>query len=602
MSTSFPQVRWDLSAFFSSIEDPKVESTWEEANKLADAFEQTYRDALTDPNLDGATLLKSIQDCEALYDLVYRPISYANLMFSCDSSTPEVAAFMADQQERVSEISVKMIFFNLALQEMDDAVVARALASTPALEEYRHFLEVTRKYRPHKLSESEEIILEETANVGTRAWVRLHDELLANQLFPVTFPDGITKELTQPEVLDLLRHPDRATRQAGADGLSAGLQPLKRTLTFGFNTLLLDKKIEDRLRKHPYAEHTRHLSNELEKATVDLVVGMCHENYGLVERFYRVKREILGLDELTHIDRYAPLMETQEIVEFEKGREIVLGSLGAFSPIMREKAGEFFTENWIDAEPRPGKQGGAFCSSSTPEIHPVVFMNYQNKMDDVGTLAHELGHGIHASLSRRQKLMNYHSTLCLAELASTFCEMLVFEKLMESASQDEKLAMVAGKIEDTFATVFRQAAMFRFEQRAHNARREEGEQSSEELGQIWQEELQAMFGDSVKLGEQHRDWWLYIPHFVGSPFYVYAYSFGELLVLSLFEKAKAEGAAFAENYVELLARGGSQSPHESMALVGADLDSREFWQGGFDFLTRLMEQFEGLWAAKKVAV
>jgi len=345
----------------------------------------------------------------------------------------------------------------------------------------------------------------------------------------------------------------------------------------------------------PYPEHSRHLSNELDKETVDLVVGMCVEKYGLVERFYNVKRQILGLPELTHIDRYAPLFEAEEALEFEKARQIILDSFGSFSTTLRDRADEFFVENWIDAEPRQGKQGGAYCGYITPDTHPVVFMNYLNKIDDVMTLAHELGHGVHASLSREQSYFNFHGTLPLAELASTFGEMLVFENVVASASLKDKLALYASKIEGIFATVFRQAAMYRFELGCHARRRAEGEIPPADFSEMWQAEMQKMFGSSVKLGEQHKIWWQYIGHFFHAPFYVYAYSFGELLVLSLYQMAKKEGPRFADKYVSLLRKGGSESPTELMASVGIDLKSRAFWQGGFDAMERLVTEFERLW-------
>jgi oligoendopeptidase F len=326
------------------------------------------------------------------------------------------------------------------------------------------------------------------------------------------------------------------------------------------------------------------------------VIDVCRENYGLVSRFYTVKRGILGLEELTHLDRYAPLFEAEREVSWDEAKQIVLTSFAGFSQEMADRAAEFFDQNWIDAEPRKGKRGGAFCSYLTPDTHPVVFQSYLNKSDDVMTLAHELGHGVHASFSREQSYFNFHGTLPLAELASTFGEMLVFENLVSEASTKDKLALYAEKIEGVFATIFRQAAMFRFEQRSHQARRTEGELAPEDFSAIWQEEMQAMFGDSVKLGDEHRHWWLYVSHFFASPFYVYAYSFGELLVLSLYQIAKEKGPAFADDYTKLLKLGGSKSPKELMALVGIDLDDREFWLGGFRALEGLVAEFERLWA------
>lgn len=593
-----PNVRWDLSALFSGMDDPRIEQTWETAMAQADAVAAKYRGKIDADDLDAATLAASLNEIEALYTQVAKPAGYAGLLFSTDSGDPAVGAFMQKQRERGTALSVKLLFYELELQGAK-ADKIEALLADPLLANFDHYIRATRVYSPYRLSEAEEVVLEETANTGNRAWVRLFEELTSNHVFHLHLPDGSQKEATEQEVLALLRDPDRAVRQAAADTLTTGLKELERVLVFNYNNLLQDKAVEDRLRGYEYAEQSRHLSNELDKETVDLVIRLCRDHYDLVARFYRVKREILGLPELTHIDRYAPLFESEEQVAWEQARQIVLEAFGSFSPILRDRADEFFTKNWIDAEPRKGKRGGAFCAYNTPDTHPVVFQSYLNRMDDVMTLAHELGHGVHASLSRAQTYFNFHGTLPLAELASTFGEMLVFESLVAQASPKDKLALYADKIEGIFATVFRQAAMFRFEQRCHETRRGEGELTPKQFGDIWQEEQQAMFGDSVTLGDQHRMWWTYVGHFIFAPFYVYAYSFGELLVLSLYQMAKAEGPSFADKYVKVLELGGSKWPHELMALVGVDLKSEEFWRGGFTAMEALVAEFERLWAEQK---
>jgi oligoendopeptidase F len=589
-----PSVRWDLSVLFSSIDDPRIGEAWEKIDKRSDAFAKTYRGKIDSPDLDPKTLAAGIAEIENIAQEAAKPITFGHLLFAADTSDPKIGAFLQKQNEMSTAISVKLMFFDLELMGAPEDAVQRALKDA-ALAQYRHYVNVVRMYSAHKLSEAEEVILEETANTGVRAWERLFDEVTSNAVFNVRKPDGTVHEMSQQEVLALLRGPDREVRQAAADGFTAGLSSMSRVLGLNFNNILFDKSIKDRLRKHPYPEHARHLSNELDKETVDLVIRLCRENYVLVERFYNVKREILGLPELTHIDRYAPLFESKEQVEWERAKDIVLTSFAGFSEEMSRRAKQFFDKNWIDAEPRKGKSGGAFCSYITPDTHPVILQSYLNKMDDVMTLAHELGHGVHASLSRKQTYFNFHGTLPLAELASTFGEMLVFERLVGQASPRDRLALYAEKIEGIFATVFRQSAMFRFEQRCHEARRTGGELSWEQVGEIWQEEQQAMFGKSVKLGEQHKCWWSYIGHFIGSPFYVYAYSFGELLVLSLYQMAKKEGPSFADKYIAMLQAGGSLSPAELMHMVGVDLKSEKFWLGGFDAMEKLVAEFERLW-------
>jgi oligoendopeptidase F len=591
-----PKVRWDLSTLFSGMDDPKIDEVWKAATSLADAFAAKYRGRINSPEVTAEVLTTSIRELEALYNEVSKPLSFASLMFAVNSADPAVGAFMQKQREMATELSVKLLFFELELQAADAGIIDAILAD-PVSGQYAHYIRTTRAFSPFRLSETEEVVMEEMANTGSRAWVRLFEEVTGNHVYRLRRHGSDEDEmLSEPEVLALLRQPDRALRQAAADAFTVGLKEMERVLVFNYNNLLQDKAVEDRLRKMEYPEQSRHLSNELDKPTVDLVVGLCKKQYGLVERFYRVKREILGLDELTHIDRYAPLFPTEELVDWEAAKTIVLDAFGEFAPEMARRAQEFFDANWIDAEPRKGKQGGAFCSYVTPDTHPYVMQNYLNKMDDVMTLAHELGHGVHASLSREQSYFNFHGTLPLAELASTFGEMLVFEKVVADAGLKDKLALYAGKIEGVFATVFRQAAMFSFEQRAHQTRRSEGELTPDRFGELWQEELQAMFGDSVSLGDQHRSWWSYVGHFVYAPFYVYAYSFGELLVLSLYQKAKQEGPAFADRYLDVLRLGGSRTPQELMALVDVNLKSEAFWQGGFTAMEALVTEFERLWA------
>ncbi|MBV6458933.1 MAG: Oligoendopeptidase F, plasmid [Fimbriimonadaceae bacterium] len=599
LSAESPAIRWNLSALFSGREDSKIEATWREVHAMSDAFAERYRGKVEGAALDADSMLAALQELESISILGVKPVIYANLLFAADAADPANGAFLQQQMEQGTAVRVKLMFFELELQAAEGAYIEGLLAE-PKLADYRHYVGLVRAYSDHRLTEAEEVILEETANTGSRAWQRLFDELTATQTYRFTDPETKeTEELSEQEVLDLLRDPNRATRNAAAQSLTDGLVSMQRVLTFIFNNLLQDKRVEDRLRRYEFPEQSRHLSNELKKGTVDLVVDLCREHYGLVSRYYRIKKEILGLSELTHIDRYAPLAEAEERIPWDQARKMILDAFGVFSPTIRDRAEEFFDQEWIDAEPRQGKTGGAFCSFNTPDTHPVIMMTYLGQMDNVQTLAHELGHGVHASLSRGQSYFNYQGTLPMAELASVFAEQIVFERLVSKASAKDRLAMYARKIEDTFATVFRQAAMFRFERTCHHARAEEGELTADRIGEFWQTEMQSMFGDSVKLGEQHRHWWSYVSHFVMSPFYVYAYSFGELLTLSLYDMAKREGPEFEEKYIALLELGGSKSPHELMATVGVDLDSRSFWMGGFHAIENLVQTFEELWTALK---
>jgi len=587
-------ITWDLSDLFASPNDPKIAETWAECHRRADAFASTYRGRVESGSLSASELAAALAEIESLTQEAAKAPSYASLLFAGDASNPENGAFYQAQSEESSGLSVKLAFFNLELQSAPEEWIKSVLAD-PALANYVHAIQVTRVYSPHRLSEAEEILLEETSNTGSRAWTRLHDEILSNHAFNLIDPaTGEAIELSQEEVLHRLKSPDRAMRQAAADSLSKGLSELSRVIVFIYNTLLADKKLEDRLRRFSYPEQSRHMANELTEEIVDLVANMCRDNSGMVARYYKAKQELLGLPELTHVDRYAPLFEAEELVVWDKARQIVLESFEQFHPDLKAAAQEFFEKGWIDAEVRKGKTGGAFCSYITPDTHPVIMMSYQGRMGDVMTLAHELGHGAHSFLSRGQTYFNYHGTLPLAELASIFAEMLVFDKVTATASDKDKLALYADKIEGIFASVHRQATLYRFEKRAHKTRRESGELTREQFAEIYQEEMQTMFLDSIKLGDQHGDWWSYISHFFFAPFYVYAYSFGELLTLSLFERAKQQGPEFAEKYLDVLRRGGSETPQELMGRLGVDLADEKFWQEGFACIDRMVAAFEGL--------
>jgi len=588
-------VRWDLSALYFGTDDPKIEQVWTQLNKVATEFEVKYRGQINNPALKPQTLLDSLESIEKMTSEASKPLNFAHLLFAANSGDPALGAFMAKQMEYASALSVKVMFYELELQAAPDSILDPILKSK-LLDNYRHYVDQIRVYRRYRLSESEETVLEEVANTGSRAWMRLFEEVTSNPVMHFADPTtGTISDLTTQETLAKLRDPDRKVRIAAGNALSAGLKEIERVLVFTYNNLLQDKSVEDRLRKFEYPEQARHLSNELSPDVIELVIRLCQEHYSLVSRFYNVKKQILKLPELTHIDRYAPLFVAEGQVGFDEARRIVLGAFEEFSSECKERAGEFFEKSWIDAEPRSGKGGGAFCSYNTPDTHPVVFMTYLNKIDDVMTLAHELGHGIHASFSRDQTYFNFSGTLPLAELSSTFGEMLTFEKVTANATLKDRVAMYAEKIESIFATVFRQAAMYRFEQRCHKLRRESGEITPTQFGDMWQEEIQAMFGESLILGEEHRMWWSYVSHFIASPFYVYAYSIGELLAISLYNQMKKGGSEMAPKFVELLRMGGSKSPGELMEFVGVDLSSEAFWEGGFKLMTDLVTEFERLW-------
>ncbi|KPV41024.1 oligoendopeptidase F [Thiohalorhabdus denitrificans] len=587
MTTDVQAVRWDLSDLYSGPEDPALQQDLDAADAAAGAFRERYHGRVAD--LEPAELAKAVTDLEALEQRLARPAVYIQLLHTVRTDDPEVGALLTHVQERATAIGNQVLFFQLEWQGVD-ADRAEALLADDALAGYRHFLETARQHRPYRLSEPEERILAEKQLTSRAAWNRLFDETFARLRFTV---DG--EGLPEEEVLARLKREDRATRRSAATGFTAGLQEQLPLLTHVFNTVLSDKAIEDRLRGYPHWLTERNLDNEASDAMVEALVGRVTDRYDLVARYYRLKARLLGLDTLYDYDRYAPLPGTQRTVSWDEARATVLDAFGGFSQRMREIAEMFFERGWIDAPVADGKQGGAFSHPATPDAHPYVMVNFTGTPSDVMTLAHELGHGVHQYLARERGYFNADTPLTTAETASVFGEMLAFEHLMGRESDERaRLGLLCNKLEEMFATVFRQVAMNRFEHAAHTARREEGELSAERLGELWLETQRPMFGDSVVLTEDYRSWWSYIPHFLHVPGYVYAYAFGELLTLALYERYRDQGEDFVPRYLELLAAGGSDSPEALVGLLGLDLADPGFWDRGLDVLASMVERAERL--------
>lgn len=582
--------RWNLSDLFASAEDPAIFETLTSVEHDAREFARRYAGCLA--GLSSTELYETLREYERIRQTAVKPDAYASLLFAADAS-PEVGAFYQRVRETATRATLPLLFLELELSRLGKEKL-NALADAPPLAPYCHYLQGVQNRAAFRLSEPEERVLEETANTGRRAFIRLFEEITSNLRFEVAGRDGI---LTLSQTLDLQESPDRRLRRASADALTHGLQAEGRTFTYIFNTLLQDKATEDRLRGLAYPEQGRHIANELTPEIVETVVQTSESGYGLVARYYEAKRRVLDLPELAHYDRYAPLLRPgdEEAIPYENGRASVLSAFARFHPDYEAAGRSFFDNNWIDAEARPGKRGGAFCASATPDVHPFLFVNYLNKPGDVRTLAHELGHGIHYKLSGHQSYLNFHSTLPMAEVASTFAEMLAFEGAQDALTTDAaRVAALGERIEQSFATVFRQTALYRFEQAIHQERRERGELPTARYGELWQREIGKMFGSSVRLEDGHACWWMYIRHFVATPFYVYAYTFGEMLALALFERYKNEGTAFVPQYLEMLRRGGSQSPAELVAPLGVRLDEPTFWQGAVRLLEAEVTAFEKL--------
>ena len=581
---------WDLSDLYSGIEALELEEDLTSMVAQAAAFEQKYKGRIVRSDVTAELLRSALEAYEELLQAQYKPGAFASLLFSTDTADSRRGALLQRTREVGSAAAKHLIFFDLEVgnipRDTFDAII-----DEPQLKPYRHYLQLQREHAKHNLSEAEEGILKETANTGGRAFGRLFTEITSRQTFRLG-----EDELTQSELLARFHDPNRETRKGASASLTHTLKEGAHVLTFIFNTLLHEKQVIDRLRGFSTPEAARHLDNEVDEAIVNMVVDVCVNNYTTVADYYHLKRELLGLDELTHYDRYAPITSDRTKFSFDEAKDIVLDAFGRFSTKLAEITEPFFSRRWIDAALRTGKQGGAYCAGITPDLHPYILLNYTGEPRDVMTLAHELGHGVHDVLASKQNLLNYYPVLPLAETASTFGEMLVFDALQTTlSSPHERLALLCGKIEDTFATVFRQIAMYRFEREAHRLRREEGEQPTEAYCELWQRTMQEMFGDSLTLGEEHQWWWLYIPHINQSPFYVYAYAFGELLVLSLYAKYQQEGEAFVPAYFDLLRAGGSAPPAKLIANMGIDITSSDFWQGGCNLI------HQRVWLAKEIS-
>jgi oligoendopeptidase F len=417
---------------------------------------------------------------------------------------------------------------------------------------------------------------------------------VSSLLFEVEI-DGERRLLNESAVLALLYEPRRELRRAAAAGLTRGLEANRLVITSVFNTLVLDHAVDDRLRAYRDPMQSRHLANEISGEVVEALMAACDGAAAMVGDYYRLKRRLLGVDKLFDYDRYAPIFPSEAQLRWEDSRALVLEAYADFSPRMAEVAARFFEGRWIDAEAREGKRGGAFSASTAPSVHPYVLCNFLGRPRDVMTVAHELGHGVHQYLSRPHGLLQQDTPLTLAETASVFGEMLVFDRLRRREKDDRRrLALLCDKLEDSFATVFRQVALTRFEQLLHRARREEGELAAERIGELWLAANRAMYGDSVTLSDGYRWWWAYIHHFVHSPFYCYAYGFGELLVLALYDLYRREGSAFVPRYLELLSAGGSEPPQRLLQRLGIDIEAPGFWQRGLGLLRTLVEEAETL--------
>ncbi|MBM3674633.1 MAG: M3 family oligoendopeptidase [Actinobacteria bacterium] len=577
-------VAWNLEPLVDGRGAAGVDALLDDADALAAAIE-TRRGVVS--ALDAGQLAELMHEMADLAERVGRAGSYAGLRFAVDTADPERGALMQRVEERATAVQTRVLFFELEWAAVDDDR-AEALLTDDRLAFCRHHLRSARRYRPHLLSEPEEKVLAEKDVTGSSAWSRLFSELTSAI---TVLLDG--NEVSLEQGLSMLMSPERDVRRAAAEAVTAALEPGLRTRAFVFNTLLADKGTDDRLRSYPGWIAARNLANEASDESVAALVEAVGRRSDIPQRWYALKAQLLGLERLADYDRMASVAEVEESFGWSEARDLVLDAYASFAPELADAGRRFFAEGWIDAPVRPGKRPGAFCAYTVPSQHPFLLLNWTSRRRDVLTLAHELGHGLHAYLARDQGVFHQSTPLTLAETASVFGETVTFGRVLAQTPEPEaRLALLAESLEGQIATVFRQIAMNRFEDAVHTHRREVGELAVEDFNRHWAETQHAMLGDSVEITDGYRSWWSYVPHFIATPGYVYAYAYGQLLALSVYRRYEGEGDAFVPAYLELLAAGGSRSPEELGAIVGCDLADPAFWVGGLAIVEQQLEAAE----------
>ena len=584
---------WRLEDLYPGMDSEALKADLAAAETNSTAFETRYKGKLGEMAVlpDAGQLLgEAVVAFEKLEELLGRIVSYAGLLHAGDTSDPVRAKFYGDIQEKITNASAHLLFFALELNRIEDTVLDVAMRD-PLLGRYRPFLEDIRKEKPYQLEDRVEQLFHEKSVSGRGAWNRLFDETMTALRFTVG-----GEELAIEPTLNLLQDADETKRHAAAEALAVTFKRNLRLFTHITNTLAKDKEISDRWRGFKDVAASRHLANRAEPEVVDALVSAVHEAYPrLSHRYYALKAKWFGRETLNHWDRNAPLPDVpQRVIRFDEARATVLGAYGLFSPDMANIARRFFDERWIDAPVRPGKAPGAFAHPTVPGVHPYVLLNYQGKVRDVMTLAHELGHGVHQVLAAPQGALMAPTPLTLAETASVFGEMLTFRALLlETTEQKERKAMIAAKVEDMINTVVRQIAFYTFERKVHEERRQ-GELTSDRLGEIWLEVQRQSLGPAIKIGPGYETFWTYIPHFIHSPFYVYAYAFGDCLVNSLYAVYEEAATGFQEKYFDMLKAGGTKHHKELLAPFGLDATDPGFWQKGLGVIDRLIGELEAM--------
>ena len=586
MSKNIALPEWNLADLYEAPTAPKFASDVTLAEKMAKAFQAEYKEKLA--GLDGKGLAQALADYEAISDLIGRIGSYAQLYYVGNTTDAERSKFYGDTSSKLTELSTDLLFFELELNLIDDAVLNTALQE-PSLAHYKPWIDNLRMEKPYQLDAKLEQLFLEKSQTGAGAFNRLFDETMAGLRFEVK-----GEKLTLEPTLNMMQSPDEAVRKEGSDALAKTFGENVKLFTLITNTLAKDKAISDQWRGFKDIADARHLSNRVEPEVVAALVAAVRESYPkLSHRYYKMKAKWLGKDKLMHWDRNAPLPaeDTREIAWFD-AKAMVLDAYGEFSPEMATIAGRFFDKNWIDAPTRPGKSPGAFAHPTVPSAHPYVLLNYLGKPRDVMTLAHELGHGVHQVLAAKQGVLMSSTPLTLAETASVFGEMLTFQRLLKNTTDAKKRkALLASKVEDMINTVVRQIAFYTFERKVHEARKL-GEMTPDQINAIWMDVQHESLGDAIEFGPGYETFWTYIPHFIHSPFYVYAYAFGDCLVNSLYARYQESSEGFQEKYFDMLKAGGTKHHSELLKPFGLDATDPAFWQKGLSVISAMIDELE----------
>ncbi len=572
-------VAWNLSGLLSERDASSPRDLVERAHALSDDL-QRFKGMIATMSSDD--LFEMMSMLAETSELLSRAGHYTTLRFSENTADPEIAAEMQFINEQSNAVSTKLLFIDLEWAEVPDGRSQELLAES-RFDFCRHHLGNLRRYQPHQLSEPEETVLSETSLAGASAWVRLFEE--HTSAIEVHLPERLGGRVSLMTALANLHAPDPSTREQAAESVSVALEPGLRTRAYIYNTLLLDKSIDDRLRNYSTWITSRNMANEASDESVQALIDAVVARYDIPQKWYALKAKVLGVTRLRDFDRMASVAESDTSIGWQEGTNVVREAYASFSPELASIVGRFIDEQWIDAPVRPGKRGGAFCAYAVPSHHPYVLLNWTSTPRDVATLAHELGHGVHGYLAREQGIFHQSTPLTLAETASVFGETVTNNRLLAMLDDPgERFALLASTLEDSIATVFRQVAMNRFENACHTERREVGELSVDRFGDLWTSTQQAMLGDSVEITDGYRNWWSYIPHFIATPGYVYAYAYGQLLALSVYAKFEAQGDSFVPNYLNMLRAGGSMKPEQLTALVDCDLTDPGFWSAGLDIV------------------